>query len=100
MPFGHANTKAAAALAKCGHGSDMKMIMQSSRSHGAGMTEVDEMDWTYLDAWHHCALNRVPEPEILTWILQTPGGRVHWTMLGNFWFEHHDDLVLFQLTWA
>ncbi len=98
MPFGHANTKAAAALAKCGHGSDMKMIMQSSRSHGVGMTEVDEMDWSQLETWHHCTGK--PLPVVLEWLREVPGGRCYYTFLGNFWFEELEDQVLFKLTWG
>lgn len=98
MPFGHANTKAAAPPEKCGHGSATKMIMQSSASHGAGMTEVDDMDWSELETWHHVVAD--PSPEVAEWLHEVPGGRCYYTFIGNFWFERLEDQVLFKLTWC
>lgn len=73
-------------------------------------TESTEIDHT----WHGCEA-KIFSPDVFEylrnrshmkwWLEDTPGGKFCWDI--NFkksghegiWFQHHEDMVLFQLTW-
>lgn len=50
--------------------------------------------------YHVVSNTRAPWPEMHNWITEHIGNE-HYAWSGNsFWFEHHDDAVLFSLRWA